>query len=104
MLLLLLIQRLPQLLLPNWPIKTIISHFQQPLFSPSATTSAAGKVRHTEQLYQATAIASADSVRSSDVASDQSAEMLKMLVNAVLQMDARMKSMEDTLDKIVLYA
>jgi hypothetical protein len=63
--------------------------------------SAAGKGGHAEQLNQATAIASADNVRSSDVASDQSAEILKMLVNAVLQMDARMKSIEVTLEKIL---
>ena len=62
--------------------------------------SAAAKVGLTEQLNPAASLC-ADSTRSSNVSSDQSAEILKMLVNAVLQMDARMKSMEETLSKIL---
>ena len=70
------------------------------LLTPSASTSAAAKSGHAEHLKSA-AILTAGGARSSNGASDESAEILKMLVAAVLQMDARMKGMEETLLKIL---
>lgn len=70
------------------------------LHTLSASTSAAAKKGQAEDLKSA-AILTAGGARSSNGASDESAEILKMLVAAVLQMDARMKGMEEALSKFL---